>query len=402
MKWLIDELERIKREHLYRKLRILETGQVSWTSVGGRQLLMLSSNNYLGLTEHPLVKMAAVDAVEKYGTGSGGSRLVTGTTDLYISLEETLADFKGVERCLVFSAGYLANIACLTSLVKKGDVILSDSLNHASIIDGCRLSDADVKVYAHGNMEHLRCLLKESAQYQHRLIVTDGVFSMDGDLAPLPEIVELAEDFDAVVMVDDAHATGIFGKKRSGTIEHFKMHDKIDIQMGTLSKALGSMGGYVAGREELIEYLINTARSFIFTTALPPAAVGAAIAAIKVVQQEDPAKKLWKNIKEYTTSLNNGGLSLATNSQIVPILIGEPACFAYRKQAGVLIGNEDATCAVAERLFKRGIYVTAIRPPSVPKNGGRIRTTLMSTHSRQDVRMAADIILETLGECGLL
>ncbi|RZN16008.1 MAG: 8-amino-7-oxononanoate synthase [Methanosarcinales archaeon] len=402
MKWLIDELKRIKREHLYRKLRILETGQVSRVRVGGRQLLMLSSNNYLGLTEHPLVKMATVDAVKKYGTGSGGSRLVTGTNDLYISLEKTLADFKGVERCLVFSAGYLANIACLTSLMKKGDVILSDSLNHASIIDGCRLSDADVKVYAHRNMEHLRCLLKESTQYRHRLIVTDGLFSMDGDLAPLPEIVELAEDFDALVMVDDAHATGVFGKKRSGTVEYFGMHDKIDIQMGTLSKALGSMGGYVAGREELIEYLINIARSFIFTTALPPAAVGAAIAAINVVQQEDPAKKLWKNVREYTTSLNNGGLSLATNSQIIPILIGETVCSTYGKKAGALIRNEDVTCAVAERLFERGLYVTAIRPPSVPKGKERIRTTLMSTHSRQDVHTAADIILETLGEYGLL
>jgi 8-amino-7-oxononanoate synthase len=386
MQWLHDELESVKRQHRYRRFRVFAAGQSPRVRVDGRELLLLSSNNYLGLTEHPVVKQAAVDAVAEYGAGSGGSRLTTGTTELMVELEEALAGFKGAERSLVFSTGYMANIACLTSLAGNGDVIFSDELNHASIVDGCRLSRAEVKVYRHRDAEHLRGLLKESAHYRRRLIVTDGVFSMDGDLAPLCEISELAEEFDAMLMVDEAHATGVFGKRRRGAAEFFGVEELVDIHMGTLSKALGSMGGYVAGSSELIEYLINVARPFIFTTALPPAAVGAALASMEVIRREDPALRLWKNVEAYTAHLNRGGLKVETESQIIPILIG----------------SDEKTCEFSNRLFERGVYANAIRPPAVPEGGGRIRTALMATHSREDVAIATEAILDVAVECGLI
>lgn len=382
--WMVERLEELKQEKLYRKPVVLETGQSPYIRIGNRELLMLSSNNYLGLSEHPEVKRGTCDAVETYGTGSGGSRLTTGTNELYQELEARLAEFKGCDACLVFSTGYMANLSVLTSLTGKGDVIFSDELNHASIIDGCRLSRAEVRVYRHRDTEHLRELLTDAGSNRRRLIVTDSVFSMDGDLAPLREIVELAEEFDAYVMVDEAHATGIFGQGRSGVAEHFHVHERIDVHMGTLSKALGSLGGYVAGRSELIEYLLNTARPFIFTTALPPAAIGAALAALSVIQREDPAEKLWCNLDEYTARLRRGGVRVESESQITPILTGDA----------------DVTCAVSKRLFERGVYAAAIRPPAVPT--GRIRTSLMATHSGEDIKRATDIILETLIEHGLI
>lgn len=386
MQWLKLEVDRLRDKGLYRRLRVFRTGQVPHAIVDGKEVLLLSSNNYLGLSEHPLVKKGAVGAVEAYGTGSGGSRLTTGTSELYASLEDALADFKRTERSLVFSTGYMANLACLTSLVGQGDVIFSDELNHASIVDGCKLSRAETRVYRHRDTEHLRDLLRNLRGNGRRLIVTDGVFSMDGDLAPLPEIVELGEEFDARVMVDDAHATGIFGERRSGTPEHFGVHDKIDVHVGTLSKAIGSIGGYVAGSSLLIEYLVNTARSFIFTTALPPPAIGAALAAISVIRVEDPAVKLWKNVGDYTALLKEGGLDVSSESQIIPIMIG----------------GADNTCLFSDRLFEQGVYASAIRPPSVPANMGRIRTALMATHTSEDVHTAAGVILEVAGERGLL
>ena len=386
MRWLEFEVDRLRVRGLYRRLRLFGTGQLPRAVVDGRGVILLSSNNYLGLSEHPLVKKSAVGAVEVYGAGSGGSRLTTGTSELYASLEDALADFKRTERSLVFSTGYMVNLACLTSLVGPADVIFSDEFNHASIVDGCRLSRAETRVYRHRDVEHLRSMLRDSHGSGRRLIVTDGVFSMDGDLAPLHEIVELGEEFDSRVMVDDAHATGIFGTGRSGTPEHFGMHGRVDVHVGTLSKAIGSIGGYVAGSSVLIEYLVNTARSFIFTTALPPAAVGAALAAISVIQMEDPAARLWKNVGDYTTLLRAGGLDVHCESQIIPIMVG---------------GVED-TCLFSDRLFERGVYASAIRPPAVPGGGGRIRTSLMATHSSEDVHTAAGVILEVAEECGLL
>ncbi|MFZ3169951.1 MAG: 8-amino-7-oxononanoate synthase [Candidatus Methanoperedens sp.] len=366
MKWLSDELGQIKSKGLYRELRTIESAQSPRIKKDGREYILLSSNNYLGLATHPKVKKAAADAIEIYGSGAGGSRLTTGNTDIYNKLEEKIADFKGTEDAIVFSSGYMANIGTISALMKSGDLILSDEFNHASIIDGCRLSRADVKVYPHKDMSHLEKELSASKKSK-KLIVTDGVFSMDGDIAPLPEIIEIAERFDAMVMVDDAHATGVLGKHSRGTGDHFNAD--ADIILGTLSKALASSGGYIAGNNELIEYLRNVSRSFIFSTALPPPAVAAATAAIDIIREENPAAKLWKNVAIYKKGLIDVGFNIQSETQIVPIITGDT----------------DTTMKAALLLEKQGIFVQGIRPPTVPEGKGRIRTTLMATHSKQDI-----------------
>lgn len=366
MKWLLDELREIKSKGLYRELKTIESAQSPRIKKDGREYILLSSNNYLGLATHPKVKKAASDAIEIYGSGAGGSRLTTGNTDIYNKLEEKIADFKGMEDAIVFSSGYMANIGTISALMKSGDLILSDELNHASIIDGCRLSRADVKVYPH---KDISCLEKElgASENSKKLIVTDGVFSMDGDIASLPEIIEIAERFDAMVMVDDAHATGVLGKHSRGTGDHFNVD--ADITMGTLSKALASSGGYIAGNNELIEYLRNVSRSFIFSTALPPPAVAAATAAIDIIREENPAAKLWRNVAIYKKGLIDVGFNIQSETQIVPIITGDT----------------DTTMKAALLLEKQGIFVQGIRPPTVPEGKGRIRTTLMATHSKQDI-----------------
>lgn len=369
MKWLSEEIADIKNKGLYRGLNTIGSAQTARIKKDGRELILLCSNNYLGLSTHPDVKKAAIEAVESYGTGAGGSRLTSGNTELYESLEEKIAQFKGTESAVVFSTGYMANIGAISSIVKKGDLILSDELNHASIIDGCRLSRAEVKVYPHKDVQSLEKMLRESRQ-ERKLIVTDGIFSMDGDIAPLPEIVELAEKYDAMVMVDDAHATGVLGKHSRGTCELFNV--EADISMGTLSKALASMGGYVAGSYELIDYLRNSARSFIYSTALPPPAVAAAKAAIEVIEKENPAKKLWQNVALYKRGLEEMGFEITSETQIIPLLTGE---------AG-------KTMQAAEELERLGVYALGIRPPTVPEGMGRIRTSLMATHSERDINEA--------------
>ncbi|KPQ43867.1 MAG: cystathionine gamma-synthase [Candidatus Methanoperedens nitroreducens] len=369
MKWLSDELGQIKSKGLYRELRTIRSAQSPRIKKDGREYILLSSNNYLGLATHPKVKKAAADAIEIYGSGAGGSRLTTGNTDIYNKLEEKIADFKGTEDAIVFSSGYMANIGTISALMKSGDLILSDELNHASIIDGCRLSRADVKVYPH---KDISCLEKElgASKNSKKLIVTDGVFSMDGDIAPLPEIIEIAERFDAMVMVDDAHATGVLGKHSGGTGDHFNVD--ADITMGTLSKALASSGGYIAGNSELIEYLQNVSRSFIFSTALPPPAVAAATAAIDIIREENPTAKLRRIVAIYKKGLIDVGFNIQSETQIVPIITGDT----------------DTTMKAALLLEKQGIFVQGIRPPTVPEGKGRIRTTLMATHSKQDINDA--------------
>ncbi|MDP2845039.1 MAG: 8-amino-7-oxononanoate synthase, partial [Candidatus Methanoperedens sp.] len=320
MDWLACELANIKSKGLYRELNTIEGAQAPRIIKNGRELILLSSNNYLGLTSHPKVKKAAIDAVEEYGTGAGGARLTTGNTELHTNLEEKIAQFKDTESALVFSTGYMANVGAISALMKKGDLILSDELNHASIIDGCRLSGAEVRVYPHMDISSIEKTLRTS-KHGKKLIVTDGIFSMDGDIAPLREIVELAKDFDAMVMVDDAHATGVLGKRCGGTADYFNV--EVDINMGTLSKALASMGGYIAGSSELIDYLRNRARSFMFSTALAPPAAAAAIAAIECIKDEKPAKKLWQNVRTYKKGLIDLGFSIESKTQIIPLLTGD-------------------------------------------------------------------------------
>ncbi|MDW7727864.1 MAG: 8-amino-7-oxononanoate synthase [Candidatus Methanoperedens sp.] len=382
MEWLSLELENIKERGLYRKPGTVESAQTPVIVKKGRELVNLSSNNYLGLTGHPYVKKAAIEAVKKYGTGAGASRLAGGNTNLYDSLEQKIARFKGTEAAVVFSTGYQANTGVIPAMAGTDDLILSDELNHASIIDGCRLSRADVSVYPHKDTTELEKILRES-KHNKKLIVTDGIFSMDGDIAPLPEIIELVGKYGAMVMVDDAHATGVLGKHCRGTPDYFNV--EVDINMGTLSKALGSMGGYVAGSSELVDFLQNRARSFIYSTALPPPAVAAASAAIDVIEKEQPAKRLFENVRMYKKGLVEIGYNVTSETQIMYVMVGD---------AG-------KTCDVSAELERMGVFAPAIRPPTVPEGKGRIRTSLMATHTAEDIEKALSAFQVVKGKYGI-
>ena len=378
MKYISDELEKIKKSGLYRKLNIVGSAQGTHLEINGKTYLNFCSNNYLGLANNPLVIKAVKDAVEKYGWGAGASRLVSGNMKLHEALEGEISRFKGKEASIVFPTGYMANIGTISSLVSKGDLVICDKLNHASIIDGCRLSGADFRVYPHCDMEKLENVLMKSTKYSRKLIVTDTVFSMDGDLAPLPDIVRIARKYNAMVMVDEAHGTGVFGKRGGGVVEHFNLSEKVNIIMGTLSKAVGSLGGYVSGDADLINYLRNKARSFMYTTALPPAVCAPSIAAIKLIR-ENPSLRtsLWNNVrylKEKLELLNFNVIS--SESPIIPILIGDA------KKA----------VDVSKFLYKKGILIPAIRPPTVPAKSSRLRLTVMSTHTREDMERLVDVL----------
>jgi 8-amino-7-oxononanoate synthase len=371
MKYISDELKKIKKSGLYRELKVVGNAQDTHLEIKGKTFLSFCSNNYLGLANNPSVIKAVIDAVEEYGWGAGASRLVSGNMTLHETLENEISRFKGKEATLVFPTGYMANLGAISSLVSNGDLVICDKLNHASIIDGCRLSGADLRVYAHRDMEKLENILRKSSKYNRKLIVTDSVFSMDGDLAPLPDIVKIAGKYKAMVMVDEAHGTGVFGENGRGVVEHFNLNREVDIIMGTLSKAIGSLGGYVTGDIDLINYLKNKARTFMYTTALPPAVCAASIAGIKLIK-EDPSirESLWHNvhfIKDKLESLNFNVIS--SESPIIPILIGD----AKR------------TVDISNFLYERGILISAIRPPTVPAGTSRLRITVMSTHSRNDL-----------------
>lgn len=349
---------------------------------GGRSVIMLSSNNYLGLAAHPRVKQAAIAAIERYGVGAGASRLVAGNLEPLRRLEANLARLKGAEAALVFGSGYLANLGTLTALMGPGDTIFSDELNHASLIDGGRLAKADLKIYRHCDTGHLKVLLEGSARARRRLIVTDSIFSMDGDFAPLREIVELARRFEAAIMVDEAHAVGVIGPDGAGLAAELGLQHQIDIQMGTLSKALGAYGAYVAGASVLIEFLINRARSFIYTTGLPPPIAAAADAAVEIMRAEpERIRRLWDNAAHLRGRLEAAGFSFgATQSPILPLIIG---------------AAQDAV-NMAKRLFERGVYAIAIRPPTVPAGTARLRLTPIADHTRADL----DEVIGSIIQCG--
>jgi 8-amino-7-oxononanoate synthase len=371
------ELQEIEAAGLLRRLRRMESSAGRTVVVEGRELLMCASNNYLGLANDQRLQEAAVAAIREFGTGSGGSRLTTGNTALHERLEAEIARLKGTEAALLFNTGYMANVAALTTLVGKGDLILSDELNHASLIDGARLSRADVLVYAHADVADLEKKLSERrAAYRRVLIVTDGVFSMDGDIAPLPAICALAERFQADVMVDDAHATGVLGSKGAGTVDHFGLYGRVAVQMGTLSKALGSEGGYIAGSRELIRYLLNRARTFVFSTAQSPGTIGAALAALRVVQEE-PERRM--RLQEMAA-----GLRSRLAAEGFHVLPGETPIL------GVVIGEAEESVKFAKRLEEAGVFAPAIRPPTVPPGTSRIRLTLMATHTEEDLERILD------------
>ncbi len=382
-----QELSTLAQNHLLRRPVVVEPCDGSRVTIAGKSLLIMCSNDYLGLSNHPSLLEAAHRAMDLYGFGSGASRLVSGTGPLHQELEERIACFKGTEAAILFNSGYAANTGIIPALAGEGDVILSDSLNHASIIDGCRLSRASVQVYRHKDRDHLEELLRNNSSARRRLIITDGVFSMDGDIAPLPDLVTLAEEYDALLMVDDAHATGVLGKRGRGIAEYFGLEGRIHIQMGTFGKALGSFGAFAAGSRDIIDYLINRSRSYIFSTALPSAVCAASMAALQIVEQEPSRREaLWKNRDRFVAGLSDLGITAGNSgTPIIPLVIG----------------GAEKTLQAGSRLFAEGIFAAAIRPPTVADGASRIRMTVLATHSDQDIDAALDV-LRKLKQVGLI
>lgn len=362
-----QHLHELAARHLTRRLRTLRSATGPTVELDGRRVLLFASNDYLGLATHPDVVQAAVQATQQFGAGSGAARLISGTLPPHRDLELALTQFKGTEAALTFSSGYLANLGTIPALIGRGGLILADRLCHASLLDGCKLSGADWRVYRHGDVEHLQTLLARKPRGRRTLIITDGLFSMDGDLAPLPDLAELAQRYEADLYVDDAHGTGVIGSTGRGTIEHFGLESRIPFHMGTLGKALGSSGAYVVGSSTLIDYLMNTSRSFIFTTAPPPASVAAAAAALEVLQREPERRtRLWTNRERLMSGLKALGFHLRVSaSPIMPILVGDA----------------EKALVFAEQLFAEGVYAPAIRPPTVPESTSRIRVTITSEHT---------------------
>jgi glycine C-acetyltransferase len=375
--YLGDELESLKQQNLYRHLRVLEDEQKAHTTFDHRSVVNLSSNNYLGLTTHPRLRTAALEAIDKYGVGSGSVRTIAGTMELHVELERKLAAFKKVEAVVVFQSGFTANAGAVSAILTKEDVVISDELNHASIIDGCRLSRAAIKVFPHKDADAARRIIDGLPAGQRRLLITDGVFSMDGDLGPLPALCEVAEQTGCIMMVDDAHASGVFGANGRGTIDHFGVHGRVDVQVGTLSKAIGALGGYVAGTRNLIEFLQHRARPFLFSTSHPPSVTAACIAALDVLTEEpEIIERLWTNTRFFKAGLERLGFNTGlSESPITPVITGDSA------KANML----------SDRLFQQGVFAQAIGFPTVAKDKARVRTIVTATHTVEDLQYALDM-----------
>lgn len=390
MTFFRDEIDRLARSGLYRSLRTLEPAADGRVIINGKESILLCSNNYLGLADHPALKSASIDAVRRYGTGSGASRLVSGNLELHDRLEKRIAAFKGTEAALLFNSGYAANIGTIQAIVGRGDTIYSDRLNHASIVDGAILSRARLIRYPHNDFMALRTLLENDRSSGRRLIVTDGVFSMDGDIAPLQELVAIKREFNALLMVDEAHATAVMGEHGRGSAELLGVAEDIDIQMGTLGKGLGSFGAYIAGSREMIEYLMNSSRSFIFSTSLPPATLAASIAALEIAasaEGDELRSRLEANRRLFTGTLEESGVNtLGSPTQIIPIMVGAAA----------------ETMNFSKTLLEEGIFVQGIRPPTVPAGSCRLRCTVMAVHSTEDLEFAADKIIFVGKKLGIL
>ncbi|HVN81893.1 MAG TPA: glycine C-acetyltransferase [Terriglobia bacterium] len=373
------ELDELRAKNLYRKLRILESRQLPEAIFDGQAVVNLSSNNYLGLNTHPRLLEAALKATEKYGVGSGAVRTIAGTMEIHMELEERIARFKQVEASVVFQSGFTANAGTVAAILGKEDIIISDELNHASIIDGCRLSRAEIRVFPHRSMDGLERVLKETRSNPgKKLVVTDGVFSMDGDIAPLPRIVEMTESFGAIMMIDDAHASGVLGRNGRGTVDHYQLHGRVDIQVGTLSKAIGVLGGYVCGSKALIDYLHHRARPFLFSTSHPPAVAASCIAAFDVLEQEPQLlEKLWENTRYFKSGLNRLGFN--TGESETPI-------------TPVIVGRGDLAMRYSDELFKEGVFAQGIGYPTVPEARSRIRTIVTATHTQTQLEFALDVL----------
>lgn len=374
LEWINDELKQVHDKKLFRTLTELQTGQTPEIIIDGKNYILLASNSYLGLSVDPMVIKAAEQALQKYGTGSGGSRLVSGSSDLHRQLEEKIASFKNTEAAILFSSGYLANIGTISSLVGPDDFIYSDELNHASIIDGCRLSKAALRIYGHLDYEDLDRKLSEDRSSGKKLVVTDTVFSMDGDLADLKVLTDICDRHGAILMVDEAHATGVLGERGSGATEHFGVEERVPVVMGTLSKAVGSLGGYIAGSRELIDFIRNRVRSYIFDTSLPAPSLAASLKSIEIIETGNERREhLWNIIDKFKSGLEEMGYDvIPSNSAIIPILTGDP----------------EPTLEIAAKLREEGIFTPAVRPPSVAPGKCRVRSSLMSSHTEAHIEKA--------------
>jgi 8-amino-7-oxononanoate synthase len=383
---IADRLEELCDRGLHRRLRLISGPQGPRVLLDGRPVLLLCSNNYLGLADHPRVRGAAAEAAMRWGAGAGASRLISGNMSLHRRLEARLAEFKGYEAALLFGSGYLANMGAIAALARRGEVVFSDELNHASIVDGCRLSRAETFVYHHGDTEHLAWGLRE-AEGRGALIVTDGVFSMDGDVAPLEELVSLARRYDCRLMVDEAHATGALGPGGRGSVAAAGLSGEVDVVMGTLGKALGSYGAYVCASREIVDYLINTARPFVFSTAPPPPVVAAALAALELLEAHPHrVERLQANAATLRDALAAEGLAVdGSETQIVP----------------VEVGGAEHTMELSERILERGVFAQGIRPPTVPEGSSRLRFTVMATHRTGELQRAAKLVGAAARELGI-
>ncbi len=394
LSYLTEQLNELKARGTHFNLRVLEDEQGPECTFDGKKVINLASNNYLGLTTHPKLREAALAATRKYGVGSGAVRTIAGTMKIHMELEEKIARFKNVEACVVFQSGFTANAGTVSAVLGKEDLIISDELNHASIIDGCRLSRAKILVFRHKDLAHAEeQLASVKNQAGRKLLITDGVFSMDGDIGPLPGLCDLAEKYGAIMMVDDAHASGVLGRNGRGTVDHFQQHGRVDIQVGTLSKAIGALGGYVCGTRDLIDYLYHRARPFLFSTSHPPAVAATCIAAFDVLEQEpERIEKLWENTRFWKKELGLLGFDIggrttpASETPITPILIGDGG----------------RTMEFSRELFKEGVLGTGIAFPTVPEGKARVRTIMTATHTREELLRSLEVLKRVGKRVGIL
>ena len=394
LSYLTEQIEQLKQKGTHFRLRVLEDEQAPVCTFDGKKVINLASNNYLGLTTHPKLREAALEATRKYGVGSGAVRTIAGTMKIHMELEEKIARFKNVEACVVFQSGFAANAGTVSAILGKEDFIISDELNHASIIDGARLSRATIKVFRHKDLTDAEAKLQEVADKPgHKLLITDGVFSMDGDIGPLPGLCDLAEKYGAIMMVDDAHASGVLGRNGRGTIDHFKVHGRVDVQVGTLSKAIGALGGYVCGSRDLIDFLYHRARPFLFSTSHPPSVAATCIAAFDVLEQEpERIEKLWENTRYFKKALGNLGFNIGgvntppSETPITPIIVGEGR----------------VAMEFSRELFKEGVMGTGIAFPTVPEGKARIRTIMTATHTREELDQALEVLKRVGKRMGII
>jgi len=389
LSYLHDQLDQFRADGTYQRLRILESESAAKSHFDGKEVINLASNNYLGLTTHPQLREAAIDAIRKYGVGSGAVRTISGTMSLHMQLEERIAAFKNVEACVVFQSGFAANAGTVSAILGPEDHIISDQLNHASIIDGCRLSKAKIHVFPHKDVAAADQILADLASDPGRkLLISDGVFSMDGDIGPLPGLVEVAEKHGAIMMVDDAHSSGVLGRNGRGTIDHFGLHGRVHIQVGTLSKAIGALGGYVCGSRDLIEFLYHRARPFLFSTSHPPSVAATCLAAFDVLEQEpERIEKLWGSTRYFKHGLTSAGFDTGiSETPITPVIVGEAK----------------AAHEFSRVLFAEGVLATGIGFPTVAKGRARVRTIVSATHTKEELDRALEIFRRVGKKMGLV